>query len=95
MKTNRSTKTASDVFELFESEKEFCDNQFCENEAVKTVPVSVKRAGDSKRKFCGSCYEAYVIGVQHGRISENPRAYSRNGARRARLRKSGKSGKLR
>ena len=57
---------------------EYCDNQFCENEAVKTVPVSVKRSADSERKFCASCYEAYVIGVQHGRISENPKVYSRN-----------------
>lgn len=69
---------------------EFCDNQFCENEAIKTVPVSVRHAGDSKRNFCGACYEAYVIGVQHGRYSENPKAYSRNGVRRGGLRKSGK-----
>jgi hypothetical protein len=69
---------------------EFCDNQFCENEAVKTVPVSVRHAGDSKRKFCETCYEAYVIGVQHGRYSENPKAYSRNSVGRAGLRKSGK-----
>ena len=55
---------------------EFCDNVLCENEAVKTVPVSVKRSGDSERKFCAACYEAYTIGVQHGRISENPRVYS-------------------
>lgn len=54
---------------------EYCDNQFCESEATKTVPVSVKRAADSKRHFCEACYEAYVIGVQHGRISENPNAY--------------------
>jgi hypothetical protein len=54
---------------------EYCDNQFCESEAIKTVPVSVQRSGDSKRSFCGACYEAYVIGVQHGRISENPGAY--------------------
>jgi hypothetical protein len=57
---------------------EFCDNEFCENEAVETVPVSVRQSGDSERKFCAPCYEAYVIGVQHGRISENPKAYSRN-----------------
>jgi hypothetical protein len=57
---------------------EYCDNQFCENEAVKIVPVSVKRSGDSERKFCAACYEAYTIGVQHGRISENPKVYSRS-----------------
>ena len=62
---------------------EFCDNVFCENEAVKTVPVSVKRPEDSKRKFCAACYEAYIIGVQHGRISENPKVYSRSQSVRA------------
>jgi hypothetical protein len=75
---------------LNEMKTEFCDNQFCENEAIKTVPVSVRHAGDSKRKFCGACCEAYVIGVQHGRYSENTKAYSRNGASRVGLRKSGK-----
>jgi hypothetical protein len=55
----------------------YCDNQFCESEAVETVPVSVKTAGDSDRNFCAACYEAYVIGVQHGRISENPNAYQK------------------
>jgi hypothetical protein len=57
---------------------EFCDNQFCENEAVETVPVSVRHSGDSERKFCTVCYEAYIIGVQHGRISENPKVYSKS-----------------
>jgi hypothetical protein len=55
---------------------EFCENVFCENEAVKTVPVSVKRPEDAERKFCAACYEAYTIGIQHGRISENPKVYS-------------------
>ena len=53
----------------------FCDNYLCDSEAVETVPVSIRRSGDSKRKFCATCYEAYVSGVQHGRISENPNAY--------------------
>jgi hypothetical protein len=75
---------------LNEMKMEFCDNQFCESEAVKTVPASVHRPGDSKRKFCAACYETYIIGVQHGRISENPKAFSRNGVRRAGSRKSGK-----
>ena len=61
---------------LFKDMKtEYCDNQFCESEAVETVPVSVKRSGDSERKFCEACYEAYCIGVQHGRLNENPNAY--------------------
>jgi hypothetical protein len=91
MKTSRSTKVAVDEFDpLGESETEYCDNYLCESEAIKTVPVSVLRAGDSKRKFCAACYEAYTIGVQHGRISENPKTYSKNGVRRAGSRKSGK-----
>jgi hypothetical protein len=57
--------------------KEYCDNQFCENEAIKTALVSVKKASDSERKFCAACYEVYTIGVQHGRLSENPKAYSK------------------
>jgi hypothetical protein len=62
---------------------EYCDNQKCESEATKTVSVSVRRAADSKRHFCEACYEACVIGVQHGRISENPKAYSKSGSSRA------------
>jgi hypothetical protein len=54
---------------------DYCDNQFCESEAIKKVSVSVRSGGDSERKFCGACYEAYIIGMQHGRISENPSAY--------------------
>jgi hypothetical protein len=61
----------------------YCDNQFCESEATKTVPVFVHRAVDSKRHFCEACYEAYVIGVQHGRISENPKTYSKSGLSRS------------
>ena len=91
MKANRCPKGALDKLDaLDELETEYCDIQFCEAEAIKKTPVSVHRAGDSERKFCGGCYEAYLIGVQHGRLSENPRAYSRNGVRRARPRKSGK-----
>jgi len=69
MKTNCLTKSVLDKFDVSdEAETEYCDNYLCENEAAKTVPVSVRRAGDSERKFCEACYEAYVIGVQHGRI---------------------------
>jgi hypothetical protein len=92
MKTNRLSKAAFDKLDALgrlETE-EYCDIQFCEAKAIQKAPISVHRAGDSERKFCGGCYEAYLIGVQHGRLSENPRAYSRNGARRAGSRKSGK-----
>jgi hypothetical protein len=61
----------------------YCNNQFCESEATKTVSVSVRRAGDSKRHFCEACYEAYVIGVQHGRICENSKAYSKSSSSRS------------
>jgi hypothetical protein len=91
MKTNRLTKAALDKFDVRdEAETEYCDNYLCESEATKTVPVSIRRAGDSERKFCEACYEAYVIGVQHGRISENSRTYSKIGVRCAGSRKSGK-----
>ena len=75
-KMNHSTKPMPTRGDAFRKPKTpYCDNYFCDGEAIKTVPVSIKRAGDSKRKLCGACYEAYVIGVQHGRISENPKAY--------------------
>jgi len=91
MKTNCLTKSVLDKFDVSdEAETEYCDNYLCENEAAKTVPVSVRRAGDSERKFCEACYEAYVIGVQHGRISQKPKAYSRNDVCCAGSRKSGK-----
>ncbi|MCP4707033.1 MAG: hypothetical protein GY869_00280 [Planctomycetes bacterium] len=45
----------------------FCDNTYCETEAVEEVPVSVNRSGDQKRSLCATCFEAYTWGVQHGR----------------------------
>jgi len=44
----------------------YCENEFCESEAVTKVRVSVHRTGDSVRYFCAPCAEAYTIGVQHG-----------------------------
>jgi len=32
--------------------EKYCQNPLCENEAVKQVPVSVRRAGDQKRSLC-------------------------------------------
>ncbi len=91
MRLNLSPKSAGVKFDVFEKhETEYCDNYFCENEAIKTVEVSVERAGDSQRKFCAPCYEAYLIGVQHGRISENPMAFLRNDVCRVHSRKSRK-----
>ena len=45
----------------------FCDNPLCSFEATVSVKVSEETAGDSRRNYCASCYEAYVVGVQHGR----------------------------
>ena len=45
----------------------FCDNTYCETEAVEEVPVSVNRPGDQKRSLCATCFEAYTWGVQHCR----------------------------
>ena len=46
----------------------FCQNQYCDNPAVKRVPVSENRPSDSTRNFCVACEEAYSIGVQHGEM---------------------------
>ena len=49
--------------------KEYCENQFCENEAVKEVPVSVEKPSDQVRSLCATCEESYTWGVQHGRMT--------------------------
>lgn len=51
-----------------DDEVKFCDNTYCDAEAIETVDVSVKQAGDEERNYCGACLEAYYVGVQHGRI---------------------------
>ncbi len=69
---NLSTKS----YESLHMKTIYCDVRNCEAPAIKKVSVSVKRAGDSIRNFCGGCLEAYTIGVQHGRKIElaEPRA---------------------
>jgi len=47
----------------------YCQNTFCESEAVEEVPVSVESPSDQRRSLCATCHEAYTWGVQHGRIS--------------------------
>jgi hypothetical protein len=47
----------------------YCQNTFCDSEAVEEVPVSVKNPSDQLRSLCATCHEAYTWGVQHGRIS--------------------------
>jgi transcription elongation factor Elf1 len=43
-----------------------CQNPWCENEAVKEVPVSVNKASDEMRSVCAACEAVYSWGVQHG-----------------------------
>ena len=47
--------------------KVFCENPTCEAEAVKKVKVSVNKPCDETRHYCYTCYEAYMVGCQHGR----------------------------
>ena len=49
--------------------KEYCQNPFCENKAVKEVPVSVEKPSDQTRSLCAACEESYTWGVQHGRMT--------------------------
>jgi hypothetical protein len=49
--------------------EKYCQNPFCENEAIKEVPVSVEIAFDQVRALCVTCEEAYTWGVQHGRCA--------------------------
>jgi len=53
--------------------EKYCQNQYCENEAAKEVPVSVDKASDQRRSVCATCEEAYTWGVQHGRMQSMPR----------------------
>ena len=47
----------------------YCDNPTCDAEAVETVPVTVARPSDETRNYCYTCYEAYIVGCQHGRAN--------------------------
>jgi hypothetical protein len=49
--------------------EKFCQNDLCENEAVRQVPVSVNGPCDQRRAVCAACKEAYDWGVQHGRMT--------------------------
>jgi len=48
--------------------KEYCQNPFCGNKAVKEVHVSVEEPSDQTRSLCAACEESYTWGVQHGRM---------------------------
>jgi hypothetical protein len=49
--------------------EEYCQNDLCENEAVKQVFVSTNKPSDQKRSLCGACAQAYHWGVRHGRMT--------------------------
>jgi hypothetical protein len=51
----------------------YCQNPLCENEATKTVPVSVDKPADQKRALCPVCEEVYTWGVQHGCFTVVPK----------------------
>jgi hypothetical protein len=51
----------------------YCQNPYCENEATKTIPVSVDRPSDQKRALCAVCEEVYTWGIQHGQITSMPK----------------------
>ena len=51
----------------------YCQNRLCENEATKTVPVSVDKPADQKRALCAACEEVYTWGVQHGCFTSRPK----------------------
>jgi len=51
----------------------YCQNPLCENEATKTVPVSVDKPSDQRRTLCAACDEAYTWGVQHGCFTSTPK----------------------
>jgi hypothetical protein len=48
----------------------YCSNEACESPATERVVVSENRPHDSTRNYCDSCYNIYLIGVQHGRYHE-------------------------
>ena len=48
-----------------------CEN--CGAVASRKVPVSVNNPHDEKRHYCDACFEAYYVGLQHGRYHEAAR----------------------
>ncbi len=50
--------------------EKYCENGSCQNEAIKEVPVSVRKPSDQKRAICAACEESYSWGVQHGQMSQ-------------------------
>lgn len=57
----------------------YCENTFCQNEAIKKVRVSVDKPGDRVVAMCALCEEAYTWGVQHGRATAHHESQSQRG----------------
>jgi hypothetical protein len=51
----------------------YCDNSFCEFEAVEASAVSYQAPHDGEQHLCAGCGESYTVGVQHGRFHEAAR----------------------
>jgi len=49
--------------------KPFCENPLCDNEASQEVLVSVRTAGDNRRKLCAACEQVFQWGFQHGMMA--------------------------
>jgi hypothetical protein len=54
-----------------DGDKVFCE--ICENLATATVKVSEEKPHDGTHTLCSTCYNAYLVGVQHGRHHEAAR----------------------
>ena len=52
--------------------EKFCQNDLCENEAVRQVPVSIEGPCDQKRALCAACKAAYDWGVRQGAMTCRP-----------------------
>lgn len=54
-----------------DGDETYCE--LCDNRATDCVKVSENEPHDNTRTLCSTCYEAYIIGVQHGRYHEAAR----------------------
>jgi hypothetical protein len=53
--------------------EKYCQNPLCENEAVKEVPVSIRKPSDQKRSLCAACEEVFTWGLQQGSMMSRRR----------------------
>jgi hypothetical protein len=51
------------------TQRQYCDNPYCEFLANETLTVSENDPADSTRNYCTACAEVFRIGVQHGRLA--------------------------